>query len=322
MRANSDDKFALVEARLEDLLRECAINAELIESERLERERSASLGRNVLEAFKFAIGQRSNTQSSRGLPASSSFASITNSTSPTSPPGGGGSPPWASHGRLRSTSNGSNAASSMMATTSSNSSLPSYTSQGGSPPRYPQTLPSASAHSNGSAMYTQEQTTKADVAPEWYERGILYWAFLPLNLSNSVLRYAGDRMSSTSAQQQAAALRQRRMIGPPPPPQPPQAMSAEAYAALQQQQHTLHHPPSIQVTHPSPVNTSSGFDTGHHSNGVSQSSPTHSFAAPSGMGQGGVVTSSPTVSLGKTGGQSSSGPWKSGRMGSGRAVKV
>ncbi|CAO1637853.1 unnamed protein product [Sympodiomycopsis kandeliae] len=169
LRSNSEDKFSLVEARLEDLLRECAINAELIETERLDRERSSSLGRNVLEAFKFAIGQR-NT------PAHT----------------------WQHHHHLQhhhhqvQSSNGNG----------STRGLP----------------PIAAATNRPSAHYP----IRTRPEKEWYSQGIAYWAFLPLNLSNSLLRYAGGQNNTTD--------NDRKLIGnsPTSPPTSPPAQATQS----------------------------------------------------------------------------------------------
>ena len=53
---SAEEKFSIVESRLEDLLRETAINAELIEEERRERERAASLRISLFEAVKYLLG--------------------------------------------------------------------------------------------------------------------------------------------------------------------------------------------------------------------------------------------------------------------------
>jgi len=68
LRLSAEDKFTLVEARLDDLLREVAINAELIEEERRERERLASMPLvHIAQAVKLLVGGRA---SSSGYPSS------------------------------------------------------------------------------------------------------------------------------------------------------------------------------------------------------------------------------------------------------------
>ncbi len=56
LRLSAEEKFSIVEGRLEDLLREVAINAELIEDERREREQAASIRISLFEAVKYLLG--------------------------------------------------------------------------------------------------------------------------------------------------------------------------------------------------------------------------------------------------------------------------
>lgn len=162
-RSNSQDKFALVESRLEDLLRECAINAELIEAERIERERNSSMARNVLEAFKFAIGQKNTPPSA-----------------------------WANQHRQVQ---GANLDARALSGGGSNARR-QHPSQG---------LPSADNQ--------PQQPSQQPQPREWYSQGLLYWAFLPINLSNSILRSVGGGDGTAP----------RKLIGPPgsPPTSPP-----------------------------------------------------------------------------------------------------
>lgn len=182
LRNLADDKFAIVEARLEDLLRECAINAELIEAERLERERSSSLGKNILEAFKYALGQQRNSTVSLGHRAyltdgrsPSSFAGIAAPPGPDSPGSSGGSGGMLSPEMLKRRS------------TSWSGKGPSAEPLSPPQPRHravSQPIPPSPRHSTGPR--------------EWYEQGVLYWAFLPLNVSNSMLRFAGEKLAGSS----------------------------------------------------------------------------------------------------------------------------
>lgn len=328
MRNSAEDKFGLVEARLEDLLRECAINAELIEAERLERERNSTLGRNVLEAFKYAIGQRAVTssprrQDARALPSpggTGTTASVLQNGWPSSGGAGPGSPPWQQQngavvGRVRGNSGGSSngVAPSMARDLSTASTLPGYTSQPGSPPRYPHNLVSSGIATGAEPMTVS--TADGGLPPsQWYERGMLYWAFLPLNLSNSVLRYAGDKLGpSTAASAMGHARsrsRGRKMIGPMPPTSPTESHRAQTQAAAaatghpQQSYGVPHHqsPPQSQHygSHPAIHITHSTAADAH---------PPSAFA-PGGMGisagaanggtspglPGGMVTSVPASS--------------------------
>ncbi|CAO1637239.1 unnamed protein product [Parajaminaea phylloscopi] len=237
LRHTAEDKFTLVESRLEDLLRECAINAELIETERLERERSSSFSRNVLEAFRFVLGQRASASGAsrlhdpRALPPTQAASRAAIGAPSTWPIHGGGpnSPPWSSspaglvlRQRGNSTSHG---APGMARDASSASSLPGHTSQPGSPPRYLSTLPSGVPALSGSDVVAPASVSASDASmfstpatppSQWYERGLLYWAFLPVNLSNSVLRFAGDKLGPGAAPPITplrAATRRRKIVG-------------------------------------------------------------------------------------------------------------
>lgn len=172
LRMSAEDKFSLVESRLEDLLREVAINAELIEEERRERQRAASLPASIFQALRYALGQRSqeqsysyegqrtlNGRSSLGITASGQF------TDPSSP------------GKI----------ASLNSSTSSSTTEPSFSS----PPRYGPTPPS-----NESSAITKNASSQ----PGWTEEGLAYWVFLPINIPRSVIRgamsYAGGRMNN------------------------------------------------------------------------------------------------------------------------------
>lgn len=209
LRTSAEDRFALVEARMEDLLRECAINAELIESERIERERSLSLGRSIFETFKYAVGQRNSAaalpdMSGRGLPSTAG----NNPSSPT----GLYSSPQSSRYHARP----SNSASSVPGPGAQSTSSPGYANGTTREPVAGTHLAYGPDSPTGIAVDpTLHSAYGAPERQEWYERGVLYWAFLPLNLSNTVLRYAGDKVGSSSSRQ--TPLRARKMIGPPPP---------------------------------------------------------------------------------------------------------
>lgn len=268
LRSSAEDRFALVEARLEDLLRETAINAELIEAERLERERTNSVGRNILEALKFVIGQRQTRSngrrtlpdgSSTSVPAigqrsySSEMRSMLGMGSSTgSPPriGGGPSSPTAAWGP--SSNGGSTSAST--------------------------TLASASPIRMGSKVDSPTQA-EASPPPEWFERGLLFWAFLPLNLSNSMLRFAGDKING------ASSTASRKMIGPPLPgghhhhyqqQQYPTSPPATSRGGMNSSVESSGHPSQQQQQRPSISITPSGLGesmTGGKSHEYNSSSP-------------------------------------------------
>lgn len=171
LRMSAEDKFSLMESRLEDLLREVAINAELIEEERRQRQRVVSLPFSIFQAVKYALGQKSQQESShrellydtpRNLP----------STSP-----------------LNLTAAPNAADTSKTSTTSSSSadSLPEYSS----PTRY------SRVQSNGTY-----QVSPPPSSPGWTEEGLAYWMFLPINVPKSVFRsafsFANSRVNVTS----------------------------------------------------------------------------------------------------------------------------
>lgn len=217
VRGLAEDKFALVEARLEDLLRECAINAELIEAERMERERGSSFSRSIFEAFKLVVGHRrrdananantpaiagrSFSSDGRALPSSSAAAAqmLGNNSSP---PRGSGppSPVWSKRHPLSSP-----------------------------PAQHPALYAPMPNRGADPGAYYDEATAAALLKyppAAWYERGMAYYAFLPLNLTNSVLRYTGDVLAQKAPSVLAGAGasgergrgNDRKMIGPPVPP--------------------------------------------------------------------------------------------------------
>ena len=172
LRMSAEDKFSLVESRLEDLLREVAINAELIEEERRERQRAASLPASIFQALRYALGQRSqeqsygyegqrtlNGRSSLGITAGGQFSD------PSSP------------GKI----------ASLNSSISSTSSEPAFSS----PPRYGPLPPT-----NGTTTISNKPSTQ----PGWTEEGLAYWVFLPINIPRSVIRgamsYAGGRVNN------------------------------------------------------------------------------------------------------------------------------
>ncbi|KDN42188.1 DUF1000-domain-containing protein [Tilletiaria anomala UBC 951] len=201
LRLSAEDKFNLVESRLEDLLREVAINAELIEVERRERERIANLPMSLFQAVRYALGRSGagsstqqhhylhdaprslpsttalgigDTQGGLGSPTGSGFVPLHQYPAP---PGKSAGPPI---GPSTSTSNGSAAAAGSSGANSANGG-PSPTSNGSS-------LPEMYLHSIPLSPNSRS-------AP-WYERGSMWYLFLPLNLTNSALKLAGDKAKS------------------------------------------------------------------------------------------------------------------------------
>lgn len=181
LRMSAEDKFGLVESRLEDLLREVAINAELIEEERRERQRVVSLPFSIFQALRYAIGQRSHESphreylydAPRNLPSTATLnltappatESATTAAAPVAPTSAGIAKP-----------------SSNMAQSMSSDSLPGYSS----PPRY---LTPPSRGSTKAAPSAPSPSSPAST-PSWTEEGLAYWVFLPLNIPKTVLRSA------------------------------------------------------------------------------------------------------------------------------------
>lgn len=175
LRLSAEDKFSLVESRLEDLLREVAINAELIEEERRERQKAISLPASIFQALRFALGQRSydqqyayNADGQRVLPHSATLG-ITHT------PDGGGAPSM-----MRTSTNGGTISASS-STSSTSESLPSHSS----PPR--QGLQPSGNHN---ALTVSSAAAKHSRTPAWTEEGFAYWVFLPINIPRSFMRSA------------------------------------------------------------------------------------------------------------------------------------
>lgn len=176
LRLSAEDKFNLMESRLEDLLREVAINAELIEEERRERERVASLPVSMFQAIKFALGSRASSQESqhkrylydapRSLPSTASLGI----TGPNAE-GGASSPTYGSK-----------------------SQPPSYGQ--GSPPRYSGTQ-QQQQEQRGAQSPTTNQQYPADVkeaASSWTSSGP---GWLLFGMPNAALRFANEKVRGT-----------------------------------------------------------------------------------------------------------------------------
>ena len=167
LRLTAEDKFTLVENRLEDLLREVVINAELIEVERQERERVANLPMSMFQAVRYALGQRTSQyrhylhDAPRSLPSAQSLG--ISSPEAVMTPGGG-----------------VNGASMAQQQQQYRTSAPTTPNGGGFHEAYPNAASGQNSPDNS----------------RWFERGSLYYVFLPLNLTNSVLKYAGDKTKS------------------------------------------------------------------------------------------------------------------------------
>lgn len=176
LRMSAEDKFSLVENRLEDLLREVAINAELIEEERRQRQRVISLPASIFQALKYAIGQRSQESSHHEYLYDSQTRALGSSV-----PLNLTAPPVPDNTTIKP------GTPSFKTTSNSSDSLPDYSS----PPRYPASV------SRGSAVPTSsfQQPSLSSSPPTsstlgWTEEGLAYWVFLPINIPKTVLRSA------------------------------------------------------------------------------------------------------------------------------------
>lgn len=175
LRMSAEDKFGLVESRLEDLLREVAINAELIEEERRQRQRGVSLPFSIYQAIRYTLGQRTQESSHRELlydaPRTLPLAAPPNLTPSTE----SAKTPTSLSSKQQSTSSDS---------------LPGYSS----PPRYPQQQPPI-------ASSFVPPSVSSVRSPSWTEEGLAYWMFLPINIPRSVIRgalsFANNRVNET-----------------------------------------------------------------------------------------------------------------------------
>ncbi|PWN48877.1 thioredoxin-domain-containing protein [Violaceomyces palustris] len=240
LRLSAEDKFNLVESRLEDLLREVAINAELIEEERRERERAASLRISLFEAIKFmlgaGIGIRSGTgqrhylhDAPRSLPSTASLGIGMGGTSPTEVTA---QSPYHHYGSR----NASGPVSSLQQIKPGGyhaAALGSSGSSGGSPPDPASSPTSIEAQmisqyysgvggqgtSHGRSRSPPNSTAGSNLSPPndyqgssgqqailsqthsqphspWWESGLAFYLFLPLNMSNAAMRFAGEKVRS------------------------------------------------------------------------------------------------------------------------------
>lgn len=149
-------------------VREVAINAELIEEERRERERAANLPASIFHAVKYALGQRSHESSRHYL-----------------------------HDTPRSLP--SSASLGITAAQESSNGAPKAARQGAAAPAPPRYYTNAGAvstspsRSQSKASYpTPPQSPGAQYS--WHEEGLYYWVFLPLNLPKAALRFANGKV--------------------------------------------------------------------------------------------------------------------------------
>ncbi|KAJ1021314.1 hypothetical protein NDA18_005553 [Ustilago nuda] len=208
LRLSAEEKFSIVEGRMEDLLHEVAINAELIEQERKERERAASLGISLFEAVKYLVGSGLTVRRTsrkdylddlpRSLPSTAALgigsssadadahldgamnggASLSPSGETLSP----NAPPRP--GSIHSTS------AKREGSPPSNKGAGSYSS-GSSAGEAPQPQRSNSA---SGAPRSRSRGAIHHVSDPWWERGVGFYLFLPLNVSSAAIRFAGEKV--------------------------------------------------------------------------------------------------------------------------------
>lgn len=200
LRLSAEEKFSIVEGRLEDLLREVAINAELIEEERRERERTASLRISFFEAIKYLIGSGDARRASskhylhntpRRLPSTAALGigggspddqiSFDNSTTGAllAPASQTFSASTTSHGRGGAAANAHRDRSPTVTTS------PSTISPGPAPPQ---------TNDSHNVPRSRSRGTSHRVSDPWWERGMAFYLFLPLNVSSAVIRFAGEKV--------------------------------------------------------------------------------------------------------------------------------
>lgn len=207
LRLSAEEKFSIVEGRLEDLLREVAINAELIEEERRERERAASLRVSLFEAVKYLLGSGLTVRRAtpkhylhdmpRSLPSTAALGIGANSPedelSFEGPVAGASLPHTASTyspiGPPRTIAGPSSALSTSGARDRS-------LSTSGDPDPFSAGTPSASRadHALSKPRARSRSGTSHHVSDPWWERGVAFYLFLPLNVSSAAVRFAGEKV--------------------------------------------------------------------------------------------------------------------------------
>lgn len=191
LRLSAEEKFSIVEGRLEDLLREVAINAELIEEERRERERAASLRISLFEAVKYLLGS--------GLTVRRASPKHYLHDMPRSLP---------STAALGITAASPETEDDFDHTGTGVTSLASTTTRG-----QERTLPTTAAAAAPSSVAADQRSTQNGqitqprtrtrnhshhhthhISNPWWERGMAFYLFLPLNVSSAAIRFAGEKV--------------------------------------------------------------------------------------------------------------------------------
>ncbi|SPC63248.1 related to TRX2 - thioredoxin II [Ustilago sp. UG-2017b] len=251
LRLSAEEKFSIVEGRLEDLLHEVAINAELIEQERKERERAASLRISLFEAVKYLLGSGLTVRRAspkhylhdlpRSLPSTAALGIGSTSADADAhldgamnggaslPPSGqtfspNGPPrPVAGPGSINSTS------ANREGSPPSNNGAGSY-SFGSSAGDAPQPQRSNSA---AGAPRSRSRGAIHHVSDPWWERGVAFYLFFALNVSSAAIRFASEKVKHILQDSgNEVARNQRKTL---------QYQKHLADEQLQQQQQQQHH---------------------------------------------------------------------------------
>ncbi|KAI3478195.1 hypothetical protein L1887_59924 [Cichorium endivia] len=223
LRLSAEEKFSIVESRLEDLLRETAINAELIEEERRERERAASLRISLFEAVKYLLGSGLTVRRAgpkhylhdmpRSLPSTAALGIGTGSTeaemSPADPSAGVHSQPYVGQAY------GSAVTPRGVASSAPASGLASPPGVG-TPPNYSATPPpggdsrASRARNDAGAQRSRSRSAPHRVSDPWWERGVAFYLFLPLNFSSAAIRLAGEKLKTVVEDSENEMARSQR----------------------------------------------------------------------------------------------------------------
>ncbi|SNX87059.1 related to TRX2 - thioredoxin II [Melanopsichium pennsylvanicum] len=198
LRLSAEEKFSIVEGRLEDLLREVAINAELIEEERREREKAASLRISLFEAVKYLLGSGLAVRRAspkhylhdmpRSLPSTAALG--ISATSPSSEDHFGlsatnaplASPDSQVFSSPRAISSSAAAARTQSPPESTITEITSTQSSTNNP-----------RNRNEKRIHHHHHQQHHVVSEPWWERGMAFYLFLPLNVSSAAIRFAGEK---------------------------------------------------------------------------------------------------------------------------------
>ncbi|SPO31062.1 related to TRX2 - thioredoxin II [Ustilago trichophora] len=272
LRLSAEEKFSIVEGRLEDLLREVAINAELIEEERRERERAASLRISLFEAVKYLLGSGLTVRRAspkhylhdmpRSLPSTAALG--IGATSPDTevnfdtPMTGA---PLPSPGQAFSPTGPPRT----IAGTASNTRDRSPPAPTGPTMFHPDSSTSAAPRAHhvnggpGSAPRSRSHNATHHVSDPWWERGMAFYLFLPLNVSSAAIRFAGEKVKhiledseNEVARNQRKTLQYQKHLAD----QQLQQHQRKAQQMLSPTRDRSNNPPTIKIASPPSTGTS------------------------------------------------------------------